>query len=280
MGCGARWAGVVSWRASGWRRLPLLRPGRQLAPARFARQGWAGPAARAVRGFLGRADEATRGSGDGGKRGRGVGCRAAGGSWRVGRLGCPGRRRGGPGCQRAGPGDRGARPGGPERGQARPAFPGVVRVRGQLRGRRVLPGPPRSWAGVRGQRAERRLGPGDRGARPGGPAEGRAGLGPFGVVRCCGQLRGRRVLRRPRRSPAGVRGRREERRLGPGDRGARPGGAEHGRGAEVSSVSCAAAGSCAAGGFYGMPTIMGRGSWPSRGTASGARRSRCPAWRP
>ena len=47
----------------------------------------------------------------------------------------------------------------------------------------------------------------------------------LGVVRLGGQLRGRRVLHRPPRSPA-------------------------------------------------------RGSWPSSGTAAGARRSRCPAWRP
>ena len=97
----------------------------------------------------------------------------------------------------------------------------------------------------------------------------------------------------------------------------------------VGSVSCASAGSCAAGGYYtdrrgqqgfvaderhgvwgkaievpgltrdsapwsrrfraprratarpaGSTAAARRGSWPSSGTASGARRSRCPAWRP
>ena len=42
-----------------------------------------------------------------------------------------------------GRGDRGARPGGTEHGRARPGHLGVVRLGGQLRGRRVLPGPPR-----------------------------------------------------------------------------------------------------------------------------------------
>ena len=50
--------------------------------------------------------------------------------------------------------------------------------------------------------------------------------------------------------------------------------------AEVTSVSCASAGSCAAGGDYEDRHGHGRGSWPSSGTAAGARRSRCPAWRP
>ena len=50
--------------------------------------------------------------------------------------------------------------------------------------------------------------------------------------------------------------------------------------AVVSSVSCASAGNCAAGGATTTATAMGRGSWPSRRTACGARRSRCPAWRP
>ena len=69
-----------------------------------------------------------------------------------------------------------------------------------------------------------------------------------GVVRLGGRLRGRRGLPGPRRSRAGVRGRRAERPVGPGDQGARPGGAEHGRDARSSSVSCGSAGDCAAGG--------------------------------
>ena len=49
----------------------------------------------------------------------------------------------------------------------------------------------------------------------------------------------------------------------------------------VFSVSCASAGNCAAGGCTGTTaTVTGRGSWPSSGTAAGARRSRYPAWAP
>ena len=55
-----------------------------------------------------------------------------------------------------------------------------------------------------------------------GDAERGVRRGHVGVVRFGGQLRGRRVLQRPARS-AGVRGQRAERRLGQGDRGARPG---------------------------------------------------------
>ena len=76
-------------------------------------------------------------------------------------------------------------------------------------------------------RAERPLAHGDRGARPGGPEQGRGRRGQLGVVRLGGQLRGRRVLREPR--SAGVRGRRAERPLAHGDRGARPGGPEQDR---------------------------------------------------
>ena len=53
-----------------------------------------------------------------------------------------------------------------------------------------------------------------------------------------------------------------------------------GEDAEVDSVSCASAGNCAAGGDYAGRITASRGSWPARRTASGARRSRCPAWRP
>ena len=81
------------------------------------------------------------------------------------------------------------------------------------------------------------------------------------------------------RSPAGVRGRRAERPLGPGDRGARPGGPEHGR------VRPRLLGVVRLGGqLRGRRVTTDRrahvwGSWPSSGTAAGAGRSRCPAWR-
>ncbi len=91
---------------------------------------------------------------------------------------------------------------------------GVVRRGGQLRGRRVLRRQQRPLPGVRGRRAERPLGHGDRGARPGGPEHGRGRPGPVGVVRLGGQLHGRRVLHHHQPRSAGVRGRRAERRLG------------------------------------------------------------------
>ena len=120
--------------------------------------------------------------------------------------------------------------GGPEHWRARQGHLGVVRLGGRLRGRRVLPGPPRPSAGVRGRRAARGLGQGDRGARPGCPEHGRGRRGHLGVVRLGGQLRGRRVLPVPLLScQTGVRGCRAARGLGPGDRGARPGGPERGR---------------------------------------------------
>ena len=49
---------------------------------------------------------------------------------------------------------------------------------------------------VRGRRAQRPVGHGDRGARPGDPDHRRARRGQLGVVRLAGQLRGRRGLRR------------------------------------------------------------------------------------
>ena len=100
--------------------------------------------------------------------------------------------------RRLGPGDRGARPGGAGQGRGRLRWLGVVRLGGQLRGRRILQGQPRPLSGVRGRRAERPLEPGDQGAGPGGPEQGRERPGLGGVVRLGGQLRGRRVLRQPR----------------------------------------------------------------------------------
>ena len=77
----------------------------------------------------------------------------------------------------------------------------------------------------------------------------------LGVVRLGGQLRGRRELRGPRPERAGVRGQREERRLGQGDRACPAWEPERAAGpnAEVDSVSCASAGNCAAGGTYADP---------------------------
>ena len=98
-----------------------------------------------------------------------------------------------------GHGDRGTRPGSPEQGRGRGEFLGVVRLGGQLRGCRGLPRPQLSLPGIRGQPAARPLGQGDRDARPGSPEQGRIRLGPVGVVRLGGRLRGRRVLRGPRR---------------------------------------------------------------------------------
>ena len=88
---------------------------------------------------------------------------------------------------------------------------------------------PERRAGVRGQRAGRRLGPGDRGARPGGPEQGRGRQRQLGVVRLGGQLRRRRGLLEPPLRHAGVRGRRAARPLAHSDRGARPAGPEQGR---------------------------------------------------
>ena len=82
---------------------------------------------------------------------------------------------------------------------------GVVRLGGQLRGRRVLHRPLPSPPGVRGHRAERRVGHGDRGARPQSPERGRGRRGRFAVMPLPGPLRRRRVLPRPFRSPPGVR---------------------------------------------------------------------------
>src|ERR1700683_4004760 len=98
---------------------------------------------------------------------------------------------------------------------------------GRLRGRRLLLRPAWSAAGVRGQRAERYLGQGDRGTWPLGPERGvRRGL--VGVVRPGRRWRGRGLLLRPAWS-AGIRGQRAERDLGQGDRSTQPGGPERGR---------------------------------------------------
>jgi hypothetical protein len=64
--------------------------------------------------------------------------------------------------------------------------------------------PPPSLPGVHGRRAERRVGHGDRGARPAGPEHGRGRPRLLGVVRPGGHLRGRRVVPGPPPSLPGV----------------------------------------------------------------------------
>ena len=130
-------------------------------------------------------------------------------------------------------------------------------------------------AGVRGHRAERRLGPGDRGARPGRPEHGR-GAGVISVsCASAGSCAAGGYYRRPPRDEQGFVAA-ERNGVWGGDRGARPGGAEHGRGRQVGSVSCASAGNCAAGGYYTATAVMPRGSWPASGTAAGARAIEVP----
>jgi hypothetical protein len=70
------------------------------------------------------------------------------------------------------------------------------------------------------------------------------------VVRLAGQLRGGRRLPGPAPSPARVRGPREGRRLGQGDRATRLEFLNRGGNATVNSVSCASPSSCTAGGSY------------------------------
>ena len=84
------------------------------------------------------------------------------------------------------------------------------------------------------------------------------------------------------RQQSGVRGQRGERHLGHGDRGARHGGPEHGRG-RPASARCRAprrATARPAGTTTTATASTRRRSWSASGTASGARRSRCPAWHP
>ena len=88
-------------------------------------------------------------------------------------------------------------------------------------------------------------------AVPGMVALGMAGVAPMSA-RCRATSAGTCAAGGyywPPRS-AGVRDRRAERPLGHRDRGARPGGPEQEGDAAVSSVSCASAGSCVAGGYY------------------------------
>ena len=67
---------------------------------------------------------------------------------------------------------------------------------------------------------------------------------------------------------------------GQGDRGARPGGAEQGRVRRGLVGVVRLGGQLRGRGSYWDRRDHTRGSWPTSGTASGARRSRCPAWRP
>ena len=180
----------------------------------LARAWWLGawPGCDGGPGFGRTSDETTPGSRGAGGCGGGVGCRSAGGHGRGGRRGWLGRLAGFR-CQPAGPGDRGARPGALSAGgdarsaRCRAARRATARPAG-------LHGPLRSHPGVRGQRAERGVGPGGRGAWPGRPGRRPGRLGLVGVVRLGGQLRGNRVLHRPAPVTCGVRGQRAERGWG------------------------------------------------------------------
>ena len=191
------------------------------------------------------------------------------------------RDRGGRAERLVGQSDRGARSGDPEQGRGRRGQLGVVRPAGYLRGRRVLPGRRPPLAGVRGRGEERPVAPGDRGARPGDPEQGRERRGQLGVVHLAGRLRGRRVLPGRRRSSAGVRGDGAARPVAPGDRGAWPGDPEHGRGRRRHLGVVRLGGR-----LRGRRVLPGRRP-PSPGVRgrreerlAGAGRSRCPAWRP
>jgi hypothetical protein len=103
------------------------------------------------------------------------------------------------------------------------------------------------WVRAAGGGADGRLvEQGDRGARPGGPEQGRERPSQLSVVRLRGQLRRRRVLHRAQGFVAvernGVWGTAIE---VPGLLALNAGGAAH-----VYSMSCAPAGTCAAGGSY------------------------------
>ena len=83
------------------------------------------------------------------------------------------------------------------------------------------------------------------------------------------------------RPPAGVRG--QPGRTAPGARRSRcpaPRPSTRAGTPASTSVSCASAGNCSAGGYYVDSSGHGRRSWSARSTAPGARRSRCPAPRP
>ena len=113
----------------------------------------------------------------------------------------------------------------------------------------ALPGQRRSSAGVRGQPEERRLGPGDRGARPGRPEHRPVRRGRLGVVRLGGQLRGRRDYRDQQHHTRGFVVREQNGVWGPAAGVPGLGALNKAGDAAVSSVSCAP-GSCEAGGYY------------------------------
>ena len=126
--------------------------------------------------------------------------------------------------------------------------------------------------------------PGLAALNTGGKARRQPGVGaPRGS-----KLRGRRDIHRRRRPCAGLRGQREERLAGaraievPGLGALNVGGS-----AGVSAVSCASAGDLhGPGGDYAdgviapIRSVTSRDSSPPRRTATGARRSRRPAWAP
>src|SRR6266702_2856867 len=169
-------------------------------------------------------DEASSDAGGHRGRGGGVGLGAAGRC----RPGGGGRAVGGGG--RLGQGDRGTGQRRPEQGRGRRHSFGVVRGGGQLCRGRVLHRRLRPHAGVRGERGGGPVAHGDQGAGHGRPEHGRGRPSPFGVVRGGGQLRRGRVLPRRPQPRAGVRGERGGGPVAQGDRGARHGRPEHGRG--------------------------------------------------
>ena len=124
-----------------------------------------------------------------------------------------------------------------------------------------------------------RWGTGDRGARPGGPEQGR---GRRRSSRC-------RAPRRATARPAGTTGRpRHQQGFVASERNGRwgkaievPGlGALNKGGDAERRLGVVRLGGQLRGrrGLHGPAPVTSRGSWPSSRTASGARRSRCPAW--
>ena len=157
--------------------------------------------------------------------------------------------RGQPGRRHLGHRHRGARHRRPQPGRGRRDRLGVVRLGGQLQRGRVLRRRLRQLPGVRGQRGRRHLGHGHRGARHRRAQPGRDAQSP----RCRAPRRAtaaRAGTTRQLRPPPGVRGQPGQRHLAHGHRGARHRGPQPGRGAEITSVSCASAGNCSAGGSY------------------------------
>ena len=116
---------------------------------------------------------------------------------------------------------------------------------------------------------------------PAPPPSTRHRRDPLGVVRHGGQLQRSRDLHRQLRPLPGVRGQPGPRHLGHG--GGSPGTATLNKGgrAEISSVSCASAGNCSAGGFYvgqlrRRPGVRGQPDRRHLGPGGGSPRHRHP----